>query len=80
MPVPIHPPPLEDAVIVARYPFMPQARPAIKAHMDANNVDIDALVETDWLEEVRTRARVRLIESILHKEIDINTDVDIHSS
>ncbi len=80
MPVPIHPPPLEDAVIVARYPFMPQARASIKAHMDANNVDIDALVDTDWLEEVRTRARVRLIESILHKEIDINTDVDIHSS
>ena len=77
--MPIGLPTIEDPVITARYPFLPQARSIIKIHMDANNIDIQSLIETEWLEEVRERARVRLVESIVHKDIDAATSVDIHT-
>ena len=79
MPTPLNPPAIEDPVVLARYPFLPQAKPAIRGHMDENGVDIQALVEVEWLEEVRARARVRLVESIVHKDIDAATSVDIHT-
>ena len=78
MPMPIQPPPIEDAVVTARYPFLPQAKVSIRAHMEANGVDIIALAETEWLEDVRVRARARMVESIVHKEIGASTTVDIH--
>ena len=64
---------------MARYPFLPQAKPAIKEHMDANEVDLESLVDTDWLDAVRVRARVRLVESVVSKDIDATTSVDIHT-
>jgi hypothetical protein len=79
MPMPLQPPTIEDAVVTARYPFLPQANEAIRSHMEANGVDLVALVETDWLAPVRERARVRLVESIIHKDIDAATNVDIHT-
>ena len=77
--MPIGLPTIEDPVITARYPFLPQARSVIKIHMEANSIDLQSLIETDWLEEVRERARVRLVESIVHKDIDAATSVDIHT-
>ena len=59
MPMPLQPKPIEDSVVTARYPFLPQANVAIKAHMESNNVNLESLVDTDWLEAVRVRARVR---------------------
>ncbi len=47
--------------------------------MDANKVDLDALVDTEWLEAVRVRARVRLVESVVSKDIDATTSIDIHT-
>ncbi len=80
MPMPLQPKPIEDAVVTARYPFLPQASAAIKAHMEANSVDLESLVDTEWLEAVRVRARVRLVESVVSKEgIDTSTTVDIHT-
>ena len=80
MPMPLQPKPIEDSVVMARYPFLPQANIAIKAHMEANNVDLESLVDTDWLEDVRVRARVRLAESVTLKEgIDTATAFDIHT-
>ena len=79
MPMPLQPPTIEDAVVTARYPFLPQAKEAIRGHMEANGIDLVALVETDWLAPVRERARVRLVESIIHKDIDAATTVDIHT-
>ena len=64
---------------MARYPFLPQAKPAIKEHMDANEVNLESLVDTDWLDAVRVRARVRLVESVVSKDIDATTSVDIHT-
>ena len=79
MPMPLQPPAIEDPVVMARYPFLPQAKPAIKEHMDANEVDLGSLIDTDWLDAVRVRARVRLVESVVSKDIDATTSVDIHT-
>ena len=78
MPMPLQPPAIEDSVVTARYPFLPQANAAIKTHMEANNIDLEALVDTEWLEEVRIRARVRLAQSVTMKDgIDATTTFDI---
>ncbi|MDG1525248.1 MAG: hypothetical protein P8Q90_04190, partial [Candidatus Thalassarchaeaceae archaeon] len=80
MPMPLQPPAIEDSVVTARYPFLPQANSAIKAHMEVNQVNLEALVDTEWLEAVRVRARVRLVESVVSKKgIDAATSVDIHT-
>ena len=80
MPMPLQPPAIEDPVVLARYPFLPQANPAIKAHMEANEIDLESLIDTDWLDAVRVRARVRLVESVVSKDgIDASTSVDIHT-
>ena len=79
MPMPLQPPAIEDPVVLARYPFLPQANPAIKAHMEANEVDLNSLIDNDWLDAVRVRARVRLVESVVSKDIDVSTSVDIHT-
>ncbi len=79
MPMPLQPPAIEDSVITARYPFLPQANSAIKAHMEANDVNLESLIDTEWLEAVRVRARVRLVESVVSKDIDATTSVDIHT-
>ena len=79
MPMPLQPPAIEDPVVLARYPFLPQANPAIKAHMEANEIDLDSLIDVDWLDAVRVRARVRLHESVVSKNIDVTTSVDIHT-
>ena len=77
MPMPLQPPAIEDPVVTARYPFLPQANAAIKAHMEANKINLEALVDTEWLEAVRVRARVRLVESVVSKDIDATTTIDI---
>ena len=79
MPMPLQPPAIEDPVVLARYPFLPQANPAIKAHMEANEVDLNSIIDEDWLDAVRVRARVRLVESVVSKDIDVTTSVDIHT-
>ena len=80
MPLPLTPPELADGVLLARYPFLPQARSAIRGHMKDNALDLDGLVEVEWLEEVRERGRVRLIESIIHRNVDAATTIDIHTA
>ena len=79
MPMPLQPPAIEDSVVLARYPFLPQAKPAIKAHMEANEVDLNSIIDEDWLDAVRVRARVRLVQSVVSKDIDMSTSVDIHT-
>jgi len=78
--MPLQPPAIEDPVVTARYPFLPQANAAIKAHMEANKIDLEALVDTEWLEAVRVRARVRIAQSVTMKDgIDATTTIDIHT-
>ena len=75
MPMPLQPKPIEDAVgTQVSEPFCA----AIKAHKEANSVDLESLVDTEWLEAVRG-ARV-FAESVVSKEgIDTTTKVDIHT-
>ena len=80
MPMPLQPPAIEDPVVLARYPFLPQANPAIKAHMEVNDVNLESLIDTDWLDAVRVRARVRLVESVVSKDIDVATSAYIGSN
>ena len=47
--------------------------------MEGNNITLDELIDTGWLEAVRERARQRLLESVVSKEIDDATVGDIHT-
>ena len=47
--------------------------------MEVNEVDLNSIIDEDWLDAVRVRARVRLLESVVSKDIDVSTSVDIHT-
>ena len=68
MPVPRSLPELEDEVTFARYPFLPQASGWIQSMAVAHNIDLDELLDGSWMEKARSRARIRLIDSIQSKE------------
>ena len=40
---------------------------------------LESWVDNEWLDAVRVRARVRLVESVVSKDIDVTTSVDIHT-
>ena len=67
MPMPGTPPTLTNESVLARYPFLPQARFHMRKLFDDNAIDIDAIIEQGWLEEARSLGRLRLVESIVHK-------------
>ena len=68
MPTPRVPPPLEDEVTLARYPFLPQASPWIQQMASQHQIDLDELLEGQWMEKSRQRARLRLVDSLESKE------------
>ena len=68
MPVPRSLPELDDEVTLARYPFLPQASGWIRSMAVDHNIDLDELLEGTWMEKARSRARIRLIDSIQSKE------------
>lgn len=82
VPIPLRPPPIEDEGLLARYPFLPQGNEFIRKMLEENGVSVDDLIEAPWLEDVRVRGRVRLIDSILQEDgvgasagIDISTEI-----
>ena len=80
MPMPITPPAIEDASVLSRYPFLPQAVGRFRQLLNENGIDIEALVEEPWLDEVRRRGSLRVKESIVHDEgVDSATVVDMSS-
>ena len=80
MPAPLHLPAITDPVVLARFPFLPQGELWIKELRKQNEVDLDSLVNSDWLVEARTRGNVRMLESIVHdKGIDADSRMDIHT-
>jgi DNA primase large subunit len=80
MPAPLHPPRITDPVVLARFPFLPQGEQWIKELRKQNEVDLDSLVNADWLAEARARGTLRMLESIVHdKGIDADSRVDIHT-
>ncbi|NCG01488.1 MAG: hypothetical protein GWP25_06825 [Euryarchaeota archaeon] len=68
MPVPSSLPVLDDEVTFARYPFLPQASGWIRSMAVEHNIDLDELLDGSWMEKARSRARIRLIDSIQSKE------------
>ncbi len=68
MPVPSSLPVLDDEVTFARYPFLPQAGEWIRNMAIEHNIDLDELLDGSWMEKARSRARIRLIDSIQSKE------------
>lgn len=79
MPLPRRPPSIESASLLARFPFLPQGEEWLKELLSNNDIDLDTLIEGDWVEPIRLRGIQRMIESIkLDDGIDSKTRFDIH--
>mgnify|MGYP001194866852 FL=1 len=68
MPTPKVAPPIDNEVTLARYPFLPQATEWIQGLAMENDIDLDELIDGEWMEKARSRARIRLIDSIESKD------------
>lgn len=68
MPVPNALPEFDDEVMFARYPFLPQASGWIRDLATEHGITLDELLDGAWMEKARSRARIRLIDSIQSKE------------
>ena len=80
MPMPLVPPVIKDESVLARYPFLPQGREYIRNQLSGNGIDVKGLIEEPWLEDVRTKGSLRLVEAVTHKEgIDAATTLDLSS-
>ena len=78
MPMPLALPAIEDERLLARYPFLPQGREHMRQVLESNGVTIEDLIGAPWLEDVRTRGRLRLLDSVMHKDgADAATTVDL---
>ena len=81
-PMPLMLPEISDDSILARYGFLPQSKEYIKKLLDENDITIEQLIDAPWLEDIRARGRIRLVESIAHKGdiksaeiIDLSTEI-----
>ena len=78
MPMPLVLPQVEDEVLLARYPFLPQGREHMRGVLESTGISVEDLIDAPWLEDVRSRGRLRLLDSVMHKEgADIATTVDL---
>ena len=68
MPTPQVSPAIQNEVTLARYPFLPQATEWIQGLAIEHDIDLDELLDGEWMEKARSRARIRLIDSIESKE------------
>ena len=68
MPTPKVTPLIENEVTLARYPFLPQATKWIQGLAIEHDIDLDELLDGEWMEKARSRARIRLIDSIESKD------------
>ena len=66
--MPLTKPSIENDALMARYPFLPQGSDFLKVVLEKNGITVNDLIEEPWLEEVRARGRLRLLESVMHKE------------
>ena len=78
VPIPLKVPAIEDSGLLARYPFLPQGSAYIKELLEENGISVEDLIEAPWLEDVRVRGRVRLIDSVLQEDgVSSSTNIDI---
>tara|TARA_B100000686_G_scaffold318772_1_gene368877 strand:- start:2932 stop:4095 length:1164 start_codon:yes stop_codon:yes gene_type:complete len=80
--MPIRAPEIDDEGLLARYPFLPQGRSFIGKMLAENGITVEDLIDAPWLEDVRVRGRLRLVDSVLQQEdsgassaIDLSTEV-----
>tara|TARA_B100001109_G_scaffold255771_1_gene260715 strand:- start:746 stop:1909 length:1164 start_codon:yes stop_codon:yes gene_type:complete len=80
--MPLELPKIGDDSILARYGFLPQSKDYIKKLLEENDITIEQLIDAPWLEDIRARGRIRLVESITHKGdiksaeiIDLSTEI-----
>ena len=52
MPMPLRPPPIDDAKVLARYPFLPQSTEHTRGLLDENGISMDDLLSAAWLPAV----------------------------
>ncbi len=67
MPVPNTAPEINDYATLARYPFLPQAKPWFNDLILKNDFELDDLIEGEKMKRVRERGKLRLVESITHE-------------
>ena len=82
MPLPLDPPAIHDEGLLARYPFLPQGRNYILSVLEKNGVSVEDLVEAPWLEDIRVKGRLRLVDAVSQggdatysTKIDISTEI-----
>jgi DNA primase large subunit len=82
VPVPLSLPDIADEGLLARYPFLPQGRELIRKTLQDNGISVIELIDAPWLEDVRIRGRLRLVDSVLQNDgvgtssgVDLSTDV-----
>ncbi|MBA4695123.1 MAG: hypothetical protein H2066_04645 [Candidatus Poseidoniales archaeon] len=80
MPKPFSIPDLSDEVTLARYPFLPQAKPWIANMAAKHEIDIDELLDGTMMDRARVRARSRLVDSVDSKDgVEMASIGDIHT-
>ena len=78
VPIPLKAPEIEDEGVLSRYPFLPQSSGYIRGMLEKNGITVDDLIEAPWLEDVRTRGMLRLVDSVIQKEgVEASTNIDI---
>ena len=81
MPLPRRPPTIESPSLLARFPFLPQGEEWLKSLLVDNNIELDTLIEGEWVESIRIRGMQRMLQSIqLDEGVDSVTRHDIHES
>tara|TARA_B100001250_G_scaffold359022_1_gene335682 strand:- start:1965 stop:3128 length:1164 start_codon:yes stop_codon:yes gene_type:complete len=80
--MPIRAPEINDDGLLARYPFLPQSSELIRKMLEENGISVGDLIDAPWLEDVRVRGMLRLVDSVLQQEgvgassnIDISTEI-----
>lgn len=79
MPIPNSAPEINEKATLARYPFLPQAKPWFSELIQRNNFEIDDLIEGERMQRSRERGRLRLVEAITHEGGVGATNADIHT-
>ena len=79
--MPLRPPPIDDAKVLARYPFLPQSAEHTRGLLDENGISMDDLLSAAWLSDIRRKGDMRVKESVLHddgieqRSADLGTDL-----
>jgi len=75
--MPIRAPEIDDEGLLARYPFLPQGSSFIRLMLEENGISVEDLIDAPWLEDVRTRGMLRLVDSVLQQGAGASSNIDI---